>query len=118
MSKDTLFQEADASLSARGSAMTIRQLFKKWEQLVSEVERGYHMTVYDYTNDLSSRDIIERTMQDVSEDTRARIADIVGPLDERFKRCTETISDPLMSRDGFWWRRVPLGLASEFQSQR
>ena len=42
---------------------TLGALLRGWADLVTRVERGYDDSIYEYTNDLSVRDRLERLVQ-------------------------------------------------------
>jgi hypothetical protein len=45
-----------------GRGQTVRQLLRRWASFVRQVETGYDDTIYDYTNDLSVRDLLEEKL--------------------------------------------------------
>ena len=85
--------------------MTEGNLVQRWEHFVREVERGYDLTIYDYTNDLQTRDELARANDATVE-----------PLDARFRATTRPASRPLPGAPddaAWWWTRVPLRPSGE-----
>jgi hypothetical protein len=101
-------------LPASGGAVSFSDLLMRWQALVTEVERGYQLTAYDYTNDLSARDRLEEVGALLSPELRAKVMSTVAPLDQRFLSATEETGRPLSNRTQFWWRRIPRKRDPEF----
>jgi hypothetical protein len=96
----------------RRHQITVDTLFVDWTSLVTEVEGGYAASVDDYTNDLTSRDLLEDLIQDSQPSLRAKLEAALKPWDERFRRATahddgQALSRFFNLRDGWWWRRTP-----------
>ncbi len=81
-------------------SITLEHLFAEWEKFVKEVEDGYELTIYDYTNDLTIRGLIQEIIEGVPHAGDA-IEKAVQGLDERFTEATHP--EPSMAR---WARRV------------
>lgn len=47
---------------------TLESLVADWGKFVTEVEDGYDLTIYDYSNDLSIRDLLEELIQRVDRE--------------------------------------------------
>jgi hypothetical protein len=112
------FDEADVAvmenLADRWSAdakmdQSLDTVVAKWQSFVVETESGYKLTIYDYTNDLSARNLIEELMGALSESGRSRLAALVAPIDKRFRKASRRVSKPLLAspRRNWWWWRVP-----------
>jgi hypothetical protein len=41
-------------------SVSLQQLTADWDRFVSHVEEGYSDSIYEYTNDLSIRDLLEK----------------------------------------------------------
>ena len=94
--------------------MKTAQLIAKWQSFVIEVESGYTLTIYDYTNDLSLRAQLENEIR--SNKVSDNELGVVAALDERFRRATRDSVKPLpgMPDPGDWWvRRVPRNATAE-----
>ena len=94
--------------------MEAAQLIAKWQSFVTEVESGYTLTIYDYTNDLSIRAQLEKEIRSnkVSDDELR----VVTALDERFRQATRDSIKALPGAPdpgGWWVRRVPVNATGE-----
>jgi hypothetical protein len=79
-----------------------------WAAFVTQVERGYDDSIYEYTNDLTVRDRLERVVQGASPGLQAKLHARLADDDARFEQATEDSARPLAAdRPGWWWRRVP-----------
>lgn len=87
---------------------SLHALLRDWAAFVSAVERGYDDSIYDYTNDLSARDALERVIAPAGPSLRAALEAVVTPDDRRFEAATTESARPLgEGRPNWWWRRVP-----------
>jgi hypothetical protein len=89
---------------------SLNQLLGQWAEFVRAVERGYDDSIYEYTNDLSVRDQLEKLISASSSTLAAKLTDEFAPIDERFVNATEPARRPLSAAHGDlpnWWRRVP-----------
>jgi hypothetical protein len=85
-----------------------------WRRLVEQVETGYSESIYEYTNDASCRNWLDAAWPLLTTAVQtARQAELQS-LDDRFLAATEEITTPLMTSDGWWWRRVPVRRGGEF----
>jgi len=99
---------------ATADTVTVDDLLMRWSVLIGEVERGYKLTAYDYTNDLSARDRLEKLSTLLSPELRGKLMNVLAPLDERFVSATETTTHPLSDHPHMWWRRIPRKRDPEF----
>lgn len=93
-------------------APSLGALWRRWIRFVREVERGYSHTIYDYTNDLSVRDTLERVTSSVPDHVRTKLLDSLRPWDDRFYQATKRIAEPLRQDPATgdaapWWYRIP-----------
>jgi hypothetical protein len=96
----------------RPRPVTVDTLFNDWMSLVTGVEDGYAGSVDDYTNDLTSRDLLEDLIRDSQPSLRAKLERALKPWDERFRRATTPDDAKVLSRffnikDRWWWHRTP-----------
>jgi hypothetical protein len=93
------------------------RLLERWASFVREVEGGYNESIYEYTNDLSVRDVIAKAMARSPHTIIEKISDYLGSLDKRFSIATFEIDRPLSFGSdtdlGRWWYRVPTKRGSE-----
>lgn len=101
-------------VASGGAAASLDGLLTRWRTLVSEAERGYRLTAYDYANDLAARDRLEQLGGLLSPALRAKVMSAVAPLDERFLSATEEAPRPLSAQPHAWWRRIPRKRDAEF----
>ena len=93
---------------------TLGALLNDWSRLVTQVERGYDDSIYEYENDLSVRDRLERLVAGASPGLRVQLERALAADDGRFTAATEETERPLSSIwPGWWWRRVPLRRVGE-----
>lgn len=119
-------QTAVAVLEARFSdraryPITLDSLLTEWDHFVCEVEQGYPLDVYEYTNDLSTRDLIDELLASISKSAQKKLVKYVRPVDERFKRATLPDEGSRLSRfirpwEGWWWQRIPEKLVGTLAS--
>lgn len=88
-------------------------LLQRWERFVTQVEIGYRSTIYDFTNEVSVR-----TMLDTSSypDVQAQIT--LSALDDRYKAATREVSAHLRvgrPQDAWWAHRIPLIIVGELE---
>ncbi|TXD39595.1 hypothetical protein FRC96_06980 [Lujinxingia vulgaris] len=95
-------------------------LTNKWMKFVQTVEHGYAFTIYDYENDLSIRDHLQRMFVEVDSDSvSALIQQRVEVLDDVYRRVTTFVEVPPWkhSRDksdlSWWWHRIPNKLVGD-----
>ena len=98
-----------AELAARaGREDSLGAMLGRWSAFVTTVERGYEDSIYEYTNDLSVRDRLERVAAGAGPALRAKLARALAADDGRFEAATEEAARPLgADRATAWWRRVP-----------
>jgi len=87
------------------------KILQHWQKFVQELEEGYALTVYDYTLDLSMRDILEEIKEAVPSRLGREIEAALRPWDDRFRRATEPSTKPIdagLDEDSKeWWFRIP-----------
>ena len=85
-------------------------LLCRWNAFVTTVERGYDDSIYEYTNDLSVRDRLERVVAAAGPDLHTKLGASIAEDDRRFAAATEAAQRALgeFSEEApAWWRRVP-----------
>ena len=84
---------------------------------MAQVEKGYEGSIYEHTNDLSTRDVLEEILLKVARSLHAKLINAVQPWDDRLYEATRKITRPLapgLSQDApAWWFRVPKNLSEE-----
>lgn len=85
-----------------------------WQSLIESVEAGYPLTIDDYTNDLSIRDLAEEARPLVTDFVRRHLEEALVVLDERFLAATQPSAGRLPGASDTWWgRRLPNVLVGE-----
>lgn len=90
--------------------ITLNKLFNEWWYLVAEVERGYTWGYDEYTNDLSSRDLLHYLIEHGPDALGEQLTVLLAPWDARFRAATneDAAFIPHSSRrSAWWWSRVP-----------
>ncbi len=104
-----------------GYSLTLSQLFQRWREFVTQVEQGYQDSIYEYTNDLSVRDLLEEILQEVPPSLREKLASWIRPWDARFDNATTRLERAIFSNlapkpCAWWWFRMPKRLDKELES--
>jgi hypothetical protein len=108
---DEQLRAFEAALHAEGwsERVTVARELANWQRLATELG-SYRLEIEDYTNDLYSREVLER----LPEPLRARFAADVAAADERFRAASEPDAGGRLGRwfrvddkQGWWWHRIP-----------
>ena len=108
-----------SKLSERGQRVfTLDKLILDWQVFVANVERGYGRSIYEYTNDLTVRDMLDEIANEATANVARLIATRVGRFDERYRDATLPRSTPLLRepagvRNRWWWSRAPKRVVGE-----
>lgn len=117
----SLLRELVADLAGRaGFHESFDSLLKRWSHFVVRVERGYYDNIYDYTNDLSGRDLLEEIAAAVPLSLRDKLEPVIRSWDDRFCAATIPVEQPLLpdagtSRPAWWWFRIPVVLTGRLR---
>ncbi|HEX3069973.1 MAG TPA: hypothetical protein VHX14_15500, partial [Thermoanaerobaculia bacterium] len=110
--------EIQRRTSARG-ILTLDKLTQRWSQFVIEVEAGYKLSIYDYTNDLCVRDVLDDAIDLAPETVRDVIRASLAMWDDRYRLATRRSTSPLLPGDDIVsrarWHRVPRLLMGELK---
>jgi len=113
-------QSALDRLSARaGYRLSLNGLYNKWSMFVTEIERGYPDTIYEYSNSLGVRDILEELCGGVPKSAGDVITRALIPIDDRYERATRPSSKPIVAGAGDRsprWFRIPIILSDNLKS--
>jgi len=92
---------------------SLQQLIEQWAYFVEEVEGGYSDVIDEYTNDVSTRTVLEEFIQRAPTGLADRMRQLLEPIDARFRAATRSDDEGSVLRfyrgdSGWWWRRVPM----------
>jgi len=97
-----------------------QSLIDRWADFIRDVARGYTFTMYDYENDLTIRDHLQRTRVELSsESASVLLLQRVEALDDAYRRVTTFVDAPpwKYSRNksdlSWWWHRIPNKLVGD-----
>jgi hypothetical protein len=118
-------QSALDRLSARASRhLSLNGLINEWRAFVADVERGYKDSIYEYTNSMGARDVLDELCRSVPEAVREVIEQALRSIDGRYEAATQPSPKPIVSgagdRSARWYRipRVLLeGLRADLESE-
>ncbi len=99
--------------------LTIDALIDVWGRFVLQVENGYKLSIYDYTNDLMVRDQLDEIIAGTPPTLSSDIQAILEPWDDRYRLATVASTKPILpgpdvSTRRRWWR-VPRNLSGELR---
>lgn len=94
---------------------SFEELMKQLYHLLTEVEEGYTMTIDDYTNELTRRDLAEKLLNEISRDLKRKVSKLLEVWDKRFGEATDVINEPLFDHPQWWWYRIPKKLVGDFK---
>ena len=108
-------------LSAQAKfSLSLDGLLQRWDEFVARVERGYGDSIYEYTNDLGTRDVIQQLLLGVSEPLRRKLIALIKSNDDRFYQATREVNRALTGGKNIeerpWWFRVPRHIGKELEN--
>ena len=85
-----------------------------------EVEKGYGRSLYDYINDLSTREILHQICNRAPESVKRKVHKALNALDNNFIESTDKAFKPF-NKNAIeihqpWWFRIPKHLHPELES--
>ena len=90
---------------------SVAELLLGWKKLVGEIEQGYRLTIYDYTNDLGTRDLLNYLSRNLPTELSRRIEAALEDADSRFRAATVEFPRGVLPRaatsDRWWYFRKP-----------
>lgn len=119
--EDLVLEPILAAMSQKARhALTVPLLLEIWDNFVSEVDEGYNNSIYEYTNDLSVRDLLQEIIDNSPSHLRDKMIAFVRISDERFRKASKESYRSLLpdkeKSQGWWWFRVPIKLGSELKN--
>jgi ribosomal protein L16 Arg81 hydroxylase len=99
------------------STRSLQGLLDGWRHFVIQVEQEYEYSIYEYTNDLSIRDLLKEILSKAPQTLREKLIQEIRMWDNRFQEATQEISRPVVPRADHdlpsWWFRIPRNLKGE-----
>lgn len=112
--------QLDAIAAVVGFTPTLGELLTEWAVFVARLEIGYDDSIYDYLDDLATRDLLQQIMDTASLTLRQKLASALQSWDVRFTQATHTVDDTqaqiAWNGDSAWDRRVPNVLTGDLAS--
>jgi hypothetical protein len=103
--------QLDVITATVGFAPTLDTLLTEWAIFVARLEVGYEDSIYDYLDDLATRDLLQQIVDAASPTLRQKLASTLEPWDARFTQTTHAVEDTMVqiawNGDRTWDRRVP-----------
>jgi hypothetical protein len=115
-----LLREILADLSSRADqSMSLSQLLDDWQSFVTRVDRGYDDSIYEYTNDLSIRDLLAKILERSPVPLAGKLRAVIDVWDLRFEHTTIPASRSLAAAGkpaaAWWWLRGPMKLRGDLK---
>jgi hypothetical protein len=99
-----------------GYDITYEGLISDWRRFVKEIRTGYRHSIYDYSNELSGRDLLENLKEAADDPVAKKIHEELLPLDADFEKNTQAVEKPLAANKvNGWWHRIPKQLVGELR---
>ncbi len=99
--------------------LTLNKIINGWEVFITQIEKGYVDSIYDYTNDLSLRNIISKVINNLPREIQKKLILRIKILDDKFISVTQEIDQPLgrgyNKQKEFWWFRIPKNVGGELE---
>jgi hypothetical protein len=97
---------------------TVSGMVENWKELVDQVERGYDEMIYEYTNDLSVRGLLEELIDALPPGSvRSWVTQEVEATDARYRAATREVNEPIHGGGSapWWYWGVPKVLVGELR---
>ena len=117
--------DKDVALSNQSKQLlenfSVERWVQKWSSFVDEIKQGYNLGIYDYVNDLSPRDLLQRLADVLPEDINKKITLAVKPIDDEYSSLTQSTELALAgpeegnSKLAWWYHRIPKALDGELK---
>jgi hypothetical protein len=99
--------------------ITLDYLLTKWVKLVMQVEEGYQLSIDDYNNAITRRDLLQEILDGSQQVTQEKLSSWLVEWDDRFKKATKEVEEPpfpyLPKEMQWWWYRIPLNPGDELK---
>ena len=98
--------------------ISLERLLDKLRIFIKEVENGYDFSIYDYLNDLTIRDHVEKILRTAPSTLLEKLSREIQIVDQRFKDATVKLEKPLRKDNkevSWWWYRIPRNPGEELR---
>lgn len=95
---------------------TLTGMVAAWRALPEVIDRGYRLTIYDYTNDLSVRHLLDEVLGVIPEGSvRSWVELTIAEADAQYRKVTHEVPKPIHGHGDmpWWYRRVPNRIEGE-----
>jgi hypothetical protein len=91
--------------------ITLDYYMKELSKLIADIEKGYPLSIDDYTNDLCVRDIFQKII--TACPNNVDLLEWIKRWDDRFDKATKNVNKPLLpglegKKPNWWWFRIPI----------
>lgn len=118
-SPDQSAKVSEALKEVSRESVSLESLIDGWAHLVQDIEKGYGLSIYDYTNDLSVRDVLDSIIDKLPKELAVEIEKCLREWDDRFWDSTRSVQLPIVPTlakgKGWRWFRVPKKLLGELR---
>jgi hypothetical protein len=113
MPNDTVAQIETRYSSGARRPITLAGLAENWLTFANDIGAGYWGTIDEFTNDMTTRDMLEEALQQLGDRDRKWLIGLVEPGDGRYTEVTAAdpsgrLSQSYRHDDHWWWHRWPL----------
>jgi hypothetical protein len=92
----------------RGRPLSPSALVEQWRSFVESCEDGCDEDIFEYENDLSVRDTLERILRSEKLQRFEQMSWVRSQVDDADQRFRALLSDEKVRSDGAWWQvRMP-----------
>jgi hypothetical protein len=88
------------AINHAGSHVHAQYLVDAWASFVDEV-RTYSLSIYDYTNDLDARNMLEAAAEAIGPTPREQLLELLIPLDTQFMANTQPVRRSFRPQEEF-----------------
>jgi hypothetical protein len=99
-----------------GGTWTLTGMISAWRDFSDEIEHGYRLTTYDFTNDLSVRNRLNEVVAILPEgEVKTWVGRELEVADGRYRKVTHEVTSPIQGGSGqpWWYFRVPNRIEGE-----
>ena len=99
--------------------VTLADLIRRWSDFSAEVLSGYRASIYDYTNELTVRDLLAEVIAALRPELAHEVETRIAQADGAYRNGTRISERPLLPMpprvNSWWWFRVPTKAGTELR---